>query len=221
MKHHSHRQIAGRTSAFALLVPLLGVVTMARLAQAQPDVNNAPKADNPTNRTPRRLRPKMADMTPEQAFKERLRRQLINLGAIDAAPQEAVISYIYGEFAAKQTLLEKGGKLETAWKAPAQSNAEVAALLRDYQTAIEENRTRRVKAQAALQKTVDFANIPKVEALLTLLGIYGDGPTILGGSLGFNKIPLNPAEGRTTRPNLAPPAQTTAPVAAPLPNVNF
>lgn len=211
MKHLHNPRFAGRLAPLAILAPMLGA--MAPMAHAQPDVNNGPKADNPANRPPRK-RPNLADMTPEQRLKERLRRQLIALGANDVATQDTITTYVVGEFTAKQPLMEKGRQLQTSMRTNALSNAQVAALLNDYQAAVEEDRARHLKAQADLQKVVDFSKIPKVEALLTLLGIYGDGPTIMGGMLGFGATPrLAPGAGKATPPNAVPPAQATPPAA--------
>jgi hypothetical protein len=155
-------------------------------AQAQPDINNAPKADNPANRAPRGL------LTPEQRMQERLRRQLQALGATQAPVQDAVIAYVQAETAARTAITTKGRQLQLGLRANALTDAQVAALLNDYQGAIEEDKARRIKAQTEFLKVVDLSKMPKLEATLVLMGIYGDGPTLPGG--GLNSLGANTRE---------------------------
>lgn len=207
MKHLSSLRFSGRIVRFALCTSVLGTVAVAPPAQAQPDVNNAPKADNPVNRAPRR-RPNMVDMTPEQRVQERLRRQLLAVGVTDTATQEKITAYVQDEIKAQQPLMEKARQLQVGLRGDALSNAQVAALLNDYQAAVEEDKVRHLKAQADLKKAVDLPKMPKVETLLTLMGLYGDGPNIMGGmmGMGFNQRTNRRFEGGV-RPNTAPPAQ--------------
>ena len=60
---------------------LLALTALPVVAQAQPDLNNAPKGDNPQNRPVGGAR----NLTPEDRFK----RQLV-LANITAAPSKAV-----------------------------------------------------------------------------------------------------------------------------------
>jgi hypothetical protein len=105
-------------------------------------------------------------------------------------------------------LLEKGRQLQVSLRTKAVSDAQLAALLNDYQAAVEEDRERHLKAQTTLQKLVELPKMPRVETLLTLLGVYGDGPVVVGGMMGF---------GLNQRANPAPPAQAAPAVAPPPP----
>jgi hypothetical protein len=192
---------------------MLGLLTCASISQAQPDINNGAKAENPANRN-RRIRPNKVEMTPEQRAIARVQRQLQALGTPDAATEETIAKYVAVELTAREPLLEKGQQLAAGLKTEALSDAQVAALLNDYQAAVEENRERHLKAVAALKKAVDFSKMPKVEALLTVLGIYGEGPSILNSSMGFSKKEMLKDRTKPARPDGAPAAPQTAPAKA-------
>ena len=161
---------------------LLCLAPLGVVAHAQPDTNNAPKAENPANRAPR-LRPN-ANMTPEERQKWLLKRQFSLLGADDAT-QETLAAFIQKELAARQNLAEKALPLQTALREGALSDSQVAALLNTYQVALEDEKTRRTQVLAALNKAIDFKKVPKIEAALTVAGLIGDGPTlVLGGLMG-------------------------------------
>jgi hypothetical protein len=215
---------AGRKQ-LVFAVSALSLASLAILvpAQAQPDLNNAPKADNPTNR------PVGIALTPEQRAQQRLRRQLQLLGINQLAVQDTLIAYIETETKAHQAVVEKGLRLQTGLRGNALSDAQVAALLNDYQAAIEEDRARRSKAQADLLKNVDITKMPKVEATLILMGVYGDGPILTTGLTinsrgrdgaarrttpgvprGFGQAAPNTNQPRPTQPNIKPPVTTPA-----------
>ncbi len=165
----SPRGLAALTFALALCAPLV--------ARAQPDPNNAPKAQNPINH-PVGVRP-----TPEQraAQREQMRqrvmtRQLEGLGITDKDQQTTVMDYIQGETEAADKLQTSSRALTTALRTPAVTDQQVAVLLNDYNVAIEDNRTRRKAAQKKLGESVDLLKNPRLEAYLTLMGVYGDGP---------------------------------------------
>ena len=155
---------------------------------AQPDPNNAPKADNPNNRAPRANR---AQLTPEERQARRdeqrktyMKRQLERVGVTDEAQQNAVTQYIDGETKASQDLQESSGALSQALRADAISDTQVAALLNTYNVAIDDDRARRKAAQKKLAESVDLLKTPRLEAFLTLMGLYGDGPR--AGNFGGN-----------------------------------
>jgi hypothetical protein len=154
------------------LAPTLGISA----AQAQPDVNNGAKADNPINR------PVGVQMTPAQRLRQRTQMQLQALGVVDTATQGKLLDYIDTENTARSTLLEKAQQLQQGLRGNALSDAQVAALLNDYQAAVEDDKARRAKAEDGLKKDYDLAKNPKVEAMLVLLGVYGDGPSLSNGS---------------------------------------
>ena len=192
------------------LAPFLGV----SVAQAQPDAENAPKADNPTNRPPRPNRPEMA---PEQRMKERLRRHFQQSGVTDVAAQDALIVFVGAEITARQKLMETGRQLQQGLRGDALSDAQITALLADYQTAVEEDKTRRDRALTQLKTVVDVTKTPRLEATLTIMGIYGDGPALMmGGGFGGGRPDRggeNGGNGNNDRPRNRPGQNPPAPAA--------
>jgi hypothetical protein len=188
--------------------PFLGVAP----AHAQPDTQNAPKAENPTNRPPRPNRPEIA---PEQRQKERLRRQFQQMGVTDAAAQEALVLYVTDETLARTKLMETARQLQQGLRGDALSDTQIMALLSDYQTAIEEDKTRRTTALAKLKTGFDVTKNPRVEATLTLMGVYGDGPALMMGGFGGGGRPRDDrgANGGNNNNNTAPRPNNPAPPA--------
>lgn len=175
-------------STLALMVSLSPLV-----ACAQPDTNNNPKAENPANRAPRGERPD-ANASPEARLKWFIKRQFGQLGADDAT-QETLVTFTQNELKARQDLQEKGQPLQVALRAGALSDTQIAALLNAYQVALEDEKTRRDQAIAALDKSIDFKKSPKIEAALTIAGLIGDGPMLnMGGGMG--RIMMGGQNGR-------------------------
>ena len=166
-------KICAATLAFAVAAS----VATAPGAHAQPDPNNAPKAVNPDNRPvrPRLTREQRAAQREEQR-KRQMARQLEGIGITDKGQQEAVINYINGETDATDKLQTSARALATALRTEAVTDQQVAVLLNDYNVAVDDNRARRKAAQKKLNEGVDLLKNPRLEAFLTLMGLYGDAP---------------------------------------------
>ena len=164
------------------LTALAATLLMAapQMAQAQPDPNNVPKAENPDNRP---VRPNPRDMTPEQreAMMERyMRSQLERAGLTDKEQQDAALEYIDTEVDAREELQESSRTLGTALRNKTLTDAQVAGLLNTYMVAVEDDTARRKAAQKKLGETIDMTNFPRLEATLTLMGLWGDAPNMMG-----------------------------------------
>lgn len=174
---------------------LLGFCTLLTISyagalQAQPDLNNAPKAVNPQNR---------AVLTREQRIRtqitERLRPELTRAGLTDTAQQDAVIKFFIAEVEGRGALAQEGRQLAQAIQNGALTDNQLASATNNYQGAIEDEKIRHQAAVAALKKSVDYNKFPKLAALLTVIGFVGDGPTVNGGPLG-NLINLGGRQNR-------------------------
>lgn len=191
-------------TAPSLRALVVATALLAPIAHAQPDANNAPKADNPQNRPAGNgngKRPNRPQMTPEerQAQMEKyLKSQLERVGVTDDAQQTAVTDYIKGETEARNKLGESGQALATALRTDAVTDTQVAALLNTYNANIEDDKIRRVAAQKALNEKIDLLKFPRLEAFLTVMGYYGDGTGFGGATGGFGRLPrgANPMIGR-------------------------
>jgi hypothetical protein len=155
-------------------------VILTAVAQAQPDVNNAPKAANPANRP--------VGMARQQRIKQqldtRLRPELVRLGVTDAAQQDALLAFFLNEAEARALLAQKGRTLAQALQNGALTDNQLASALNDYQGAVEDNKTRHTAALATLKKSVDYEKSPKLTTMLTVLGFVGDGPAVAANGLG-------------------------------------
>ncbi len=163
--------------ALALATPLV--------AHAQPDPNNAPKAENPDNR-PVRPNNRREPMTPEQreaAIGRYMKSQIERAGITDETQQDVVIEYIQNEMDARQDLQESSRTLGTALRNKTLTDAQVAGLLNTYMGEVEDDKARRAAAQKKLSETVDMPKAPRLEAMLVLMGAWGDAPNMGGNML--------------------------------------
>ena len=146
----------------------------------KPDPDNAPKAPNPANR--QQPTPQQRQAQREKQRQRQMQRQLARVGVSDAAQQQAVANYIESETQARQKLQQSSRALATALRGDAITDQQVAILLHDYNVAVDDDRARRVAAQKKLSDEVDLLQKPRLQAFLTLMGLYGDGPDVGGGN---------------------------------------
>jgi len=167
-------------------LPLALCALSLRIAHAQPDTNAVPKDQNPPNRP---VGGRGQNFTPEQQrarITEGIKRGLLAANVTDQKQQDAVISYVTDELEARQKLGESARTLATATRNTALSDAQVAGLLNDYVAAIQDDHTRHQKAQGALKAAINVSQFPRLEASLTLLGLYNDAPFFGAGGFGGN-----------------------------------
>lgn len=173
-----------KISALLPVSALALALAAPQIARAQPDPNNAPKADNPDNRPvrPNNLR---APQTPEERdamMKRFMKNQIERAGVTDDAQQDAVVEYIQGELDARQDLQENSQTLATALRNQTLTDAQVAGLLNTYLGQVDDDKARRSAAQKKLKQTVDMLKTPRLESLLVLMGAWDDAPALNGGN---------------------------------------
>ena len=167
------------------ILTALALLALPIVASAHPDPNNAPKGDNPTNWAARggRGRQQLQNMTPEQRkalMRETLKRQLTRVKVTDETQQNAVADYVIGEAEARQKSEEATRALQTGLRGTTATDAQVAGLLNDYNAAMADEKARHQKALDTLKAAVDVTQFPRLEAMLTLAGLYGDAPAPAG-----------------------------------------
>lgn len=164
-----------------LLMLALLAATFAAPSLAQPDPDNAPKADNPQNRPVRPNNPNRGDrqqLTPEQLQEMRdkfMTRQLERAGVTDKDQQKIVVDYIQDEVEARSKLEESGRALSQALRTETATDTQIAGLLNTHNAAVEDDKIRRTAAQKQLSEKLDLLKAPRLEAFLTLAGLYGQG----------------------------------------------
>jgi len=185
------KKIQQKCLAGSLALALCGSLTSA--AFAQPDPNNAPKAENPPNRTraARPVRPNMANMTPEQrqaamaqVREQTVRRLLERSGFAEKALQDDVIAFIKEEDKLRLPLREENRKVAEALRNQGGTEDEIRTALTNLRTAVDKEKTRRAEATKAFAAKANLAQKPRLEALLTMLGIIGDEAAIIGAGAG-------------------------------------
>ena len=174
---HSPRHLRPSRYLRPLLLGAALSLSLGSLARAQPDPNNAPKAENPDNRKPPTREERQAQ---REAQRQRaITRQLERVGLTNKARQKIVLDYIETETQAQNDLQEKSRALATAMRTEAVTDTQVAVLLNDYNVAVDDDRARHQIAQEKLKQSVELLKLPRLEAFLTLAGLYGDAPSTL------------------------------------------
>lgn len=152
-------------------------------AQAQPDLNNAPKAENPAGRN-RPNRPNRPERNQNRQEGQRnpedgIRRMMQQAGVADETTQNTVLEYMKNDMQARRPLREQGQKVFRALQGGAVTDDQLAALITDYRAAQQAEKTRREQAQAELDAKIQFSKNPRLEAMLLLTGLIGDGGLVV------------------------------------------
>ena len=159
---------------------------LALVAQAQPDLNELPKGDNPAPH----VRPNRAEQQLKLAD-QAVRSMLVQGGVNDVATQDAVLSYMKEDTQARRPMRELGAKLFQAMRAEGVTDEQMLALVADYRAAQQAEEGRREEAQEALDAKIHYSENPRLEAILLLAGLIGDGDPFMKARAGG----ANPANG--------------------------
>lgn len=180
------------------MVACAGVLA-TQLAWAQPDPNDAPKADNPpeNNRQPRGGRGGGNPEEMRQRMEQQMRNMLTQVGVKETATQDTVLEYIRTDMETRQPLRQQAMKLFQALRNGGVTDDQLLALVTDYRAAQEADKVRREKAQAELDAKVHYSQNPRLEAVLMLAGVVGDGQGMMfmgggGGGRGGQGGPGGP-----------------------------
>lgn len=188
------RSNVGKWSRSSLV--LATALSLASVAQAQPNPNDTAKGTNPPNWQQGGNgggggRGNFQNMTPEQRQvflqqmqENRLRQQLTNSGVTDNAAQDPIVAFMATQDKARQTLRDRFTKLADALQGNAATDAELSASLGDLRQAVADEKTRRDAALKDLDAKVGYSKKPHLEAVLTVLGLLGDEASFATGGLG-------------------------------------
>lgn len=162
-----------------LTMAMSGVALYAQPANPPEGGNNQPGGAN---------RPDFRNMTPEQRQQwmrrmqeQRIRGALTPAGFTDAALQDAVIAFVNEQETATQELQRKERELGRVAREGGMADAQLATLLAEFRTAVAAEKTRREAATKALDAKIEFSKKPRLDALLTTMGVIGDESSIAGG----------------------------------------
>lgn len=139
-----------------------------------------------------------------QQVEDRLRVLMNNVGLTVAPTQDAIIDYLSEDEAGRVAVREAEKKLALGVRRDVPPER-MRDLIADYKTAADKDKARRAAAQNKLDARVGYSFAPKLEAMLWLMGVLGDGASKLPtGALAF-------------KPPEAPPDETKGPIYGPLP----
>jgi hypothetical protein len=149
-------------------------VLLTQVAWAQPDLNEAPKADNPpeNNRPRRNMQMNMEER--KKAMEDRMREMLVHVGVNEAPTQDAILAYVQTDLEARRPMREQTTKLFRALNGGV-TDAQLLALVTDYRAAQEAEKARREAALQDLDAKIHYTQNPRLEAILLLAGLLGDG----------------------------------------------
>ncbi len=175
------------------LLLLCALAPNARAQQNAPaaDVTIAANAATPDATTNAQSRP----LTPEerrQQTEEKLRALMVNLGVSGAATQDAIINYLAQDESARADLREAEKKLLTGLRRDVPPER-MRDLMDDYRKSVEADRDNRAIAQRNLDARIGYSLEPKLEAVLWLMGVLGEGASKLPTNALVVNAPATPA----------------------------
>lgn len=155
--------------------------TPPAIANGAPDLYGAPGYASPERAAKRRAQ-----------MEARLRSLMTDMGFPDPDVQNAIVAHIAGEERALAPARQAARNLLSALRDMDAPPTRVVRLLLELRATLEAERLRRKEAQIVLDDKISYSKQPRLEALLTILGVLGDGPTF---------VPLRAAPDAATPPN--------------------
>jgi hypothetical protein len=117
-----------------------------------------------------------------QMREQQLRQTLTTAGYIDKTLQDTVIAFSTTQDQAKQALRQNLSQLQQTVSAPATTDAQAATALGQFRSIVEAAKAQWSKDVQSLDALVGFSKKPKLEALLTVMGLIGDESAFIGGN---------------------------------------
>jgi hypothetical protein len=208
------------TKKWMLTLLLAAGVLSAGSAFAQPDLNNAPKGENPA---PQAIWQQMwQNMTPEQRkqamqmmAEQTVRGSLGWIGFNDAETQNLVINAMREQDTIYAPVRDQHLKVAQALMNKETDENQMATLMLSLRDAAEKARTEREATIKTLDERIAFSQQPRLEALLTMLGLVGNETQHVGGVLSSLGVAMgNLAVAGQLPPMMMPPGMAP-PVAPP------
>jgi hypothetical protein len=129
-----------------------------------------------------------------------IRQTLVASGYTDATMQNSVIDFMKAQETARQPLREQAQALTVLLVNPATPDADLQTGLAAFRTAVAADQARYTTELAALDTSVKYSTQPRLETLLTVLGVVGqEAPTLGGVGALFPESPMGTGGGRGNR----------------------
>lgn len=148
-----------------------------------------------------------------EQVEDRLRALMVNLGLTAAATQDAIIAYLAEDEMSRSSVREAEKRMLQGVRRDVPPER-MRDLIGDYKTALESDKTRRAIAQSKLDARLGYSLSPKLEAMLWLLGVLGEGASKLPTGALVVKVPEAPRRPDDAQ-ELAPGAPVYGPPLSP------
>ena len=151
----------------------------------------------------------LSAMQRRQQTEDRLRALMMNLGLTAAATQDAVIEYLAEDEMGRSLVRDAEKRMLQGVRRDVPPER-MRDLIGDYKAALDSDKIRRATAQNKLNARVGYSLAPKLEAMLWLMGVLGEGASKLPTGALVVKDPVGP-----TRPDDSRQIAAGAPVYGP------
>ena len=162
---------------------LLGCAVLAPVcAQAAPGPAEVkPAEEKPAEEKLTEEREKRAERAKQERAKraEEMRLLMASFGFEDRALQDSILNYIREEIRARSLLRRHSAALYQMLREKDATDEALKAALTAYNEALEIDRERRLHAEDDLNVRINFRARPRLEAMLTLFGVVGEGASAL------------------------------------------
>ena len=128
----------------------------------------------------------LAEQVRDFAREQTIRLMMSNAGFTEKAVQDEVIAFAKVQNNATEKLSEQNRKMFDGLREQNAPAAQLSALMNDYRAAQEDENARRKTSLDALDAKLNYRKQPRLEAVLTTLGLIGDEMAVagLGGAVG-------------------------------------
>jgi hypothetical protein len=142
------------------------------------------------------------ELTPEErrqanatARERGLRSLLAEAGFEQKDVQDAVVAFVNEQDQAREPLRDQAAKLMDTVTGAATGDALVPGLLAELRKNVAAEKERRKAAETALDAKINYSKQPRLEAILTVLGIIGDEAVSLESGNAFSSVMMRRQNG--------------------------
>ncbi len=180
IRKNARKQLKG------LLIAGAALTVTATASHAQGNFGGRGGEDKPDYRQfTQEQRQMLADQVRDFTREQTIRLMMSNAGFTEKAVQDEVIAFAKEQNNATEKLGEQNRKMLDGLRDQNASAAQITALMNDYRAAQEGENARRKTSLDALDAKVTYRKQPRLEAVLTTMGLVGDEMAVAGlGSVG-------------------------------------
>ena len=180
IRKNARKQLKG------LLIAGAALTITATASHAQGNFGGRGGEDKPDYRQfTQEQRQMLADQVRDFTREQTIRLMMSNAGFTEKAVQDEVIAFAKEQNNATEKLGEQNRKMLDGLRDQNASAAQITALMNDYRAAQEGENARRKTSLDALDAKVTYRKQPRLEAVLTTMGLVGDEMAVAGlGSVG-------------------------------------